>query len=412
MELAKPCRGLSQPLTLVFRPPCISNRLPGRLPFPPEEGAERALARSVTDGADARRMPYRPALDGVRGVAILIVMLDHAGFGTFANSGNVGVTLFFVLSGFLITSLLLDEWTIHGRIDLPAFLMRRALRLLPALVVLLVGVSVLMVLAGRAGEAGGDVLPTLLYFMNWAKVAGEDPGYLSHAWSLSIEEQFYLAWPPLLIALLILGRDRFVPIGTFIIAAAIAVAAWRAALWAPDAVDRVLWATDTRADALLLGCAAAIITRSRRWRMPQAAGWAAGVALAGVLLLSELASFAITGLAVVAASSVVLVLAATQDGSVARTLCWRPLVFVGSISYGLYLFHRPVMRVASGIGLEGQVVPMLLAATFSVLLAWVSWRYVEHPALRFKRRWVASRQGASEPSTAAAFEPVSVAIER
>lgn len=367
---------------------------------------------SVTEGVQGMRMPYRPGLDGVRAVAIVIVLLDHAGFGPFPNSGNVGVTLFFVLSGFLITTLLLEEWTIHRHSDLPAFVMRRALRLLPALGVLLVGVSLLMVLVGRADEVARDVLPTLLYMMNWVKVAGEDPGYLSHAWSLSIEEQFYIAWPPLLIGLLIVARDRLSWSAAVVIAAAIAVAAWRVMLWTPDAIDRVMWATDTRADALLVGCGAALMARSRPMRIPAAAGWAAILALLVILLLSDMASFATDGLAIVAATGVVLILAATQNGSVARALSWQPLVFIGSISYGLYLFHRPIMRVVSGMGLEGQVVPMLAAATLSIGVAWVSWRYVERPMLRFKHRWATSGREASRDDATSALERLPIGLER
>jgi peptidoglycan/LPS O-acetylase OafA/YrhL len=339
-----------------------------------------------------------PALDGLRGVAIVIVMLDHAGFSTFPVSGNVGVTVFFVLSGFLITCLLVGEHRSAGRIDLRGFYVRRALRLLPALVVLLVVASILMVLVGRSDEILGDVGPTLFYFMNWTKAAGEDAGYLSHAWSLSIEEQFYVIWPLLLVGALSVLRLPLRWIGLLTAALAALAAAWRLVLWAPENFDRVFWSTDTRADALLVGSAVALILAGRQSRLPVAVTAASAGTIVAVLLLGDVASFATTGLLLVAVASAVLVVGITADNPVTRMLGWAPLVYVGTISYGLYLFHRPVMRLGSGWDFDGQVIPAAVMFAVSVGLAWLSMRYVERPFLALKHRGWARPAASPVPS--------------
>ena len=357
-----------------------------------------------------RRFEYVPALDGLRGIAIILVMLDHAEIRTFPGSGNVGVTLFFVLSGFLITTLLLEERERTGRIDLRAYLMRRGFRLLPALAVLVVVVSILMVLMGRATEIGGDVIPTLLYFMNWEKVAGEDPGLLSHAWSLGIEGQFYLVWPMALLGLLALTRRRPLTAAAIVGCVVVAIAVWRLVLWAPDSLDRVYWSTDTRADALLLGCALALLFRRHRVTPGSAAMALAALGLGAVTVFSSEESFALLGLTIVTMASGVLV-AGAQSGSVAaRVLAWRPLVYVGGISYGLYLFHRPIMRLGTSLGTDGALLPVAIMVVLSFAAAWLSWKYVESPVLRWSRH-AAARNRTPVP-TAPTLTPQPAQINR
>jgi peptidoglycan/LPS O-acetylase OafA/YrhL len=158
-------------------------------------------------------------------------MAEHAGIGIAAGAGNVGVTIFFVLSGFLITTLLLEEHARNGRLSLRRFYWRRALRLLPALGALLGVVIVLMSVAGRTSEIAGDVIPALFYFTNWATVAGNNQGLLTHVWSLSIEEQFYLVWPVLLIGILALGRGRIRWVAGLLVVVILSGIALRFLLW-------------------------------------------------------------------------------------------------------------------------------------------------------------------------------------
>jgi peptidoglycan/LPS O-acetylase OafA/YrhL len=229
--------------------------------------------------------------------------------------------------------------------------------------------------------------------MNWTKAIGEDPGLLSHAWSLSIEEQFYIAWPIVLLGCLVLSRGRLLPIAASVMAMTVVIALWRGMNWSPDAFDRVYWATDTRADALLIGCAAAIFISTRPITAPLVVAVCAAIAVAAVMFLSNVATLAVFGLAVVAIASVVLIVAVMHEGPVERVLSWQPLVYIGTISYGLYLFHRPIMRLGTSLGVEGQIVPVLVMVLLSFAAAVLSWRFVEQPFLRLKaKRWAARRR--------------------
>ena len=339
------------------------------------------------------RLGHRPALDGLRGFAILLVMADHAGIGIASRAGNLGVTIFFVLSGFLITTLLLEERARHGRISLPRFYWRRALRLLPALAVLLGVVAVLMGVAGRTGEIGGDVIPALFYFMNWATVAGNNPGLLSHTWSLSIEEQFYLVWPVLLIGILALSRGRVRWVVGLLVVVILTAIVLRFILWTGEGVYlRVYFGTDTRMDALAIGCLLAVAFRRRPVAVPPLAmaGLAAVIPITAWTTNDE--SLATIGFAVTALAAAGLVAGAAM-GNGQRVLAWRPLAYLGIISYGLYLWHRPVMRTFTDSGLGG--VPWAVAVMFavSIALAFVSRRFIEDPFLRLKDRYFSSSSG-------------------
>src|SRR4051794_37061372 len=250
-----------------------------------------------------------PALDGLRGVAVLGVVLYHAGVGALSG-GFLGVDLFFVLSGFLITSLLVLEWRTRGRIALGAFWARRARRLLPALLLVLVAVALLDRWGGDGTPIAtrGDIGATLGYVQNWHLLAGGNgyfeqsalPSPLQHAWSLSIEEQFYLLWPLLLGALLAgaaAGRSagRRLRRALLVTIAAAAASAVAMAVLHPAGADpsRVYYGTDTRACSLLLGSALAVAlslwadhlravptgdptggsARYRQARLPVALGW-------------------------------------------------------------------------------------------------------------------------------------------
>ena len=328
------------------------------------------------------RLGYQPSLDGLRGIAVSLVVLDHASIPPFLGWGQLGVILFFVLSGFLITTLLIQEREATGHIDVKAFYLRRALRLLPALAVLLIGVTVLMLVSGRGEEIAVDVLSTLFYVRNWFTAFGENPGVLSHAWSLSIEEQFYIFWPATFLLLILYWRERWRGLIATLLCLALISTMLRAAIWIGGDYNRALWGTDTRLDAILIGCALAFI----RWRWHASLPWYVGIIGLAVVVLTgfmDESSRVLVGMAIVSIAGAAVVLACLNS----RLLAWRPLVAIGTVSYGVYLYHRPIARIFVDNGLGGQLAAAAAIATISLILAWLSYRYVERPALRLKSRW-------------------------
>jgi peptidoglycan/LPS O-acetylase OafA/YrhL len=371
-------------------------------PEQPEQPEARAGLR------DRDRTPsftYQPALDGLRALAVLGVLLYHAGV-SWAPGGFLGVDAFFVLSGFLITSLLVDEWRTRGRIDFRAFWARRARRLLPALVLVVVAVGAYAVFVARPEELQrirGDTFGSLLYVANWrqlfessyfAKLATPSP--LRHTWSLGIEEQWYLVWPLALVLMVRVTAGRRWAVIGITAALAFGSAALMAALFDSGDPSRVYYGTDTRAQALLLGAALAVlVTRPRRRRPRQSTATASLIALecAGILALVYLGwlwthvadtttwlyagGFLVEGLAVAA-----LIAAATRPYSpiLGPLLSLAPLRAIGRISYGVYLWHWPVYVYLTPARTGLDDAPLLvvrLAATFA--LALVSYRLVEQP---------------------------------
>ncbi|MGA7271868.1 MAG: acyltransferase, partial [Acidimicrobiia bacterium] len=203
-----------------------------------------------------------PALDGLRGVAILLVFAFHLPFKTFL-AGSYGVVLFFVISGFLITTILLREVDANGRVDFGGFYARRAQRLLPALGLVIVGHLILQItVLGQPDQWWGRTWPVLAYVANYAAMAGNNLVHMSHTWSLAIEEHFYLVWPAILVA--IPARWRWRTTATL----ALGFLAWRLGLlWAGASDLRVYFGTDANAYAPLIGCALAVAHHEGRLRM-------------------------------------------------------------------------------------------------------------------------------------------------
>jgi peptidoglycan/LPS O-acetylase OafA/YrhL len=311
---------------------------------------------------------HRPALDGIRGLAILLVLLSHAQLGPFYGGGPVGVTLFFVLSGFLITSLLLTELRSTGTIGLWAFYRRRIRRLLPALVVLLAVVTTVEVVAGRS--PWGDAASALFYVANVDLILTGDVGLLTHTWSLSVEEHFYALWPLAVMALLPwLGTRRFV---ILVVVGIIASFALRVALMASGAPDvRLAYGTDVRAEALLLGCLLAFAWRSGR-TMPHPLVAAVLLVVLSLSVQPDAAGLTIGLLA--SGLAAMWLVSASLDGS--RLLEWSPLRRLGRISYGVYLWHFPLMFGATGVLLDSPFGGVLLIAA-SIAIAELSFRLVE-----------------------------------
>src|SRR6266545_2315875 len=246
-------------------------------PAPPEAAAappEPSPARAAAPPASGRRIPYQPALDGLRAFAILTIMVYH-GQATWPRGGYLSVDLFFVLSGYLITTLLVAEWNQRGEVDLGAFWSGRARRLLPALFLMLAGIAAyaaLLAPAARLARVRWDALATLAYVANWRFAFTHlsyfeqfgDSSPLTHMWTLGIEEQYYLLWPLLLIVGLRLAKGRPRPLLAGALLAALASVLAMAVLYRPG-VDpsRLYYGTDTRAQALLLGGALAFVLALR-----------------------------------------------------------------------------------------------------------------------------------------------------
>jgi peptidoglycan/LPS O-acetylase OafA/YrhL len=357
-------------------------------------GPSPALSGTLT------RMPW---LDGLRALAVAAVLAFHSG-ATRATGGSVGVDVFFVLSGFLITLLLVREHQSSGRLHLGRFYARRALRLWPALVLVAIGILIYANAAKNpAGNANLDTtLPgALFYVSDFQAAAGHLPlfGLTEHTWSLSIEEHFYLLWPLLLGVLLARGvRLRTllaVTAGLTLTSAALPPLLWSGS----GSLDRVYYAPDTRAQSLLIGCllglivgAGALPTDPRALRWIRVAGIAGGAGLiAYVIWGSWLDSWNYRGGLTLVALAAVAVIAATitaPAGPASRVLAFGPLVALGRISYGIYLWHWPVFVALNGAYLKMAWLPTLvIRITVTLALATASWWLVERRFLRLRHRF-------------------------
>ena len=321
-----------------------------------------------------------------------------------APGGFLGVDVFFVISGFLITAILLAEWRAQAWLDVTRFWKRRARRLLPALFVLLVVVwaAVPFLAPDQGGRLQGDVRAALAYVSNWRLIfehqsyfeAAGRPPLLQHLWSLAVEEQFYLVWPLVLWAGLGIRR-RAGRLVLWILAAAAGSAGTMALLYEPGTdPSRIYYGTDTRAAAILLGAALACVWAPWRSERPPHAVFRALLALAGAAALAGLGWAVATlhqfseglyrgGFLGVAAVATVLVAVLTHPGTpgAPALLGSRPLVWLGQRSYGIYLFYWPVLMVTRAhydVPLSG---PPLLAmrAGITVILAALCYRFVEAP---------------------------------
>ncbi len=344
-----------------------------------------------------------PALDGLRGVAAILVVAHHIDLLTGyhrVRGGLLGVDVFFALSGCLITLLLVREHDRFGDIRLPSFYARRALRLLPALVVTLLLVLVLSLWRQEAIGTSRlrSVTSVLAYVANW--VVAAEPGslgWIGHAWSLSIEEQYYLCWPPVLVLLLRRGaRPSRILAGLIAVATASAVYRWLGsrAGWGPG----LYWHTFSRADAVVLGSAVGLVIARR----PAWLSWArhAAVGLVGAALLlavvahlsrdtARLTGGAISAVAIVSALLVAHIAQPDAVGPVRALLESPPLRLAGRTSYGLYLYHLPVVFAVHRSSWHGgsRLREIVLDVVLTVALTTASFVLVERPALRHKRRF-------------------------
>jgi peptidoglycan/LPS O-acetylase OafA/YrhL len=353
---------------------------------------ERREARIGSVDPDApQRGPsisYIPALDGIRGVAIIVIMGYHG--GVFLTSGGFySLDTFFALSGFLITTLLISEWQRTTTVRLLRFWARRARRLLPALLVMLLGVAffaAFLVPAGTYPTLRADAFSSLFYYANWHFIANGSNYFnqtaltspLTHTWSLAVEEQFYLVWPLIVLGLFKIWKSTRVLLVVCVLGA-LASAVEMGMLYSLSNVNRLYYGTDTRAQSLLVGAALAASLalwadhRRRAGTVPPGSGrirrplggdpaWAAqtargqaavlavglaGVGISAVLwtVVSYNDAFAYRGgffLAALATSAVLFSVVCSQRSVLARCLSVAPLRYVGRISYGMYLWHFPL----------------------------------------------------------------------
>jgi peptidoglycan/LPS O-acetylase OafA/YrhL len=395
---------------------------------------------SAPSAPSSSPLGYLPALDGLRALAVAAVVVYHLGYSR-VPGGYIGVEVFFVLSGWLVCALLAAEHRARGGIDLKAFWLRRARRLLPA-VSLVVGVTLVVALQARYHHFAtlrGDGLAALGYVLNWRLIvdqksyfaaAAAGPSPLQHLWSLSIEEQFYLALP-LLLGLALAGRRTARRVALLALGAAVVATAWRLAVDAPGGdPSRLYYGTDTRAAGLLVGAALALVWVPSRLR-PVPGRWA------GPLLdLVALASLAVLGwytlevderspdafgwsLTVVQIASLTLIAVVVHPvrGLVARAMALGPLRWIGRRSYGIYLWHWPLIGLLAKAPGEQPSSPSRAATIVvaTLVIAAVSYRLVEQPirehgvadALSLARRWTA-RHIAGRPVLTAAVTALAI----
>ncbi|MGZ8744108.1 MAG: acyltransferase family protein [Nocardioides sp.] len=341
------------------------------------------------------RWGYRPALDGLRTVAVYLVVLFHAGVG-FVGGGYIGVDLFFVLSGFLVSTILFEELERTGRLDLANFYDRRVRRLLPAAVLVVLAscaASLLVLSTLRRVSLIGDAQSALLYVANWRFLlqsndyfgaADVDGSLFLHFWSLSIEEQFYFFFPILLVGLTWLERRRRG--ATAAVLSLLFLASLGAQLaWAGRDANHAYYGTDARLYQLVAGVLLAMVFRSaRRPRIPvPLATCLSLVLLAGLLLTASSAldvSVSQRGLLATAlAVGLVATLASESGGLHVRLFSLPALVYLGKISYGTYLWHWPVIVLLREVVDPPALARTVLVVVLSTSLAAASFHMLERP---------------------------------
>ncbi|MET0458158.1 MAG: acyltransferase family protein [Ilumatobacteraceae bacterium] len=391
-------------------------------------------------------MPYLPGLDGMRALAVAAVIVYHAN-SSWLPGGFLGVEVFFVISGYLITLLLIGEHESTGRINLRQFWYRRARRLLPALFLLLIGVTLWTALFRREalGQLRGDVLAALTYTSNWYQIwvgqgytSSGDFAPLRHLWSLAVEEQFYLVWPLVMVGLIRLGRRRLPAMSRWLVLAAVVVTVLMALLYYPGPIEscratpdayytiagRCLSKTDTlylgtffRSAGLLLGAAFAMVWRPVALMRGPMRNKGRLLDVAAVLGLAGLAALCwylhiVTvdgadpwlfrgGFFVTAVATLFVIAAVTHQRSLAGPLLGNAaLLWIGTRSYGLYLFHWPIFQMIRRVSGNPMSLPQFVVGlAITVVITEASYRLLEMPIRKAHvKRWWRRLQSARDPA--------------
>lgn len=390
------------------------------------EIAARASGGSTNSPADINRVPYLPGLDGMRALAVVAVMIYHAN-PDWLKGGFLGVEVFFVISGYLITLLLISEKARTSTVNITSFWVRRARRLLPALFTLLILLTVWTSLFEREalGKLRGDVIAAFFYVSNWYQIwtgagytAANDFAPLRHLWSLAVEEQFYLIWPVVMVLFLRGGVRRISGMSRWLFLAAVGVTVVTALLYHPGPVgtpeitpeaywdifgreiskaDFLYLSTPTRASGLLLGAAFAMIWRPvavMRGNLRDKGRMLDVGAIVGVIVLALLMwrvgfigpsgvdSFLFRGGFFVTDIATLAIIAAVthQRAFTSRALSSPVLLWIGTRSYGLYLYHWPIYQLIRNIaGKHMKFHEFVLAMVATVIVTELSYRFIETP---------------------------------
>jgi peptidoglycan/LPS O-acetylase OafA/YrhL len=402
----------------------------------PTRAITRPTSRPVGHGrADISRVPYLPGLDGMRALAVVAVMVYHAN-PSWLPGGFLGVEVFFVISGYLITLLLIAEKERTYGVDMRQFWVRRARRLLPALFAMLLALTIWTALFERdaLGKLRGDVIAALLYVANWYQIwtgagytASNDFAPLRHLWSLAVEEQFYFIWPVVMFALLRGGSRRIADVSRYLVVAAVAITVATAVLYHPGPVgtpevtpeaywtilgreisklDALYLSTITRASGLLLGAAFAMVWRPvamMRGPLGTKGRLLDAVALVGFVALAAMSWWMYLldpdganpwlfrgGFLMCAVATLMMVAAVTHQHALTPRLLSTPvLLWIGTRSYGLYLYHWPIYQLIRGIaGNRLLLHEFALAMVCTAVITEASYRFIETPIR--KRTFVAS----------------------
>ncbi len=362
---------------------------------------------ATNSGFRVEPFDYKPALDGVRGLAVAAVFVFHTA-KSLAPAGGLGVDVFFVLSGFLITTLLLQERLRTGHVSLSSFYLRRSLRLFPALLAMLVAMRLWsFTLPSSAAEVlNQEIVASLMYVYNFGEQLGllksNTTGFIYHTWSLAVEEQFYVVWPALFGLMFKYARAT---VGIPILAASLLYVP--IALTWPDLPASGLVRLFSFHGEIILGCLAALVYNrwiiDRAQRYSQVLGAISMVSLVGILVLFlvKLPNAGAAHLAVSLLSAALTIgLVGNESSLTSRVLSWRPFVDVGVVSYGIYLWHLPVRAWCKEYVLphwrfgEPAYFGLLVLVTAVVVL--LSYRLIEQRALRLKARVAAAASTPAE----------------
>jgi peptidoglycan/LPS O-acetylase OafA/YrhL len=334
--------------------------------------------------------PHIPALDGLRAIAITLVLLFH-GQAPYFGGGWVGVDVFFVLSGFLITGLLAQEYGKRSTINLQSFFLRRMLRLYPALLAMLAGYLLISPLFGPGSAPLRQAMAAAAYLSDYGMALYAVPINISHTWSLAVEAHYYLIWPMLLLAAFracTLSTVRNLAFLAYLLATL-----WRAACANTLPWGEVYYGFDTRLPGLLLGSWLALAMRDEASRSTLVRffqftlpAWLAALAACAVTLPLLFPTSITVGVPIVEWASAALVVACYSGWPVGRFLASAPLVQIGKLSYGVYLWHNLLFEVARLTNPKAQWWEVMsLCVPASLLLAWASFVTVEHWAQKLRK---------------------------